>query len=96
MNNGMQVIVETLVDLYYNSYGYTIQYEATIMVDKGDYDTPGSVEWDFTIQDIEREHNDGVGVEQVKVEDLDADTMAVIDKAIDDDIDSNWEKYLYN
>jgi len=92
----MQVIVETLVELYHNSYGYTVQYEATIMADKGDYDTPGSVEWEFTIQDIEREWDDSVGVEQVKVEDLDEDTLAVIDKAIDDNIDSNWEKYLYN
>ena len=92
----MQVIVETLVELYHNSYGYTVQYEATIMSDKGDYDTPGSVEWEFTIQDIEREWDDSVGVEQVKVEDLDEDTLAVIDKTIDDDIDSNWEKYLYN
>jgi hypothetical protein len=96
MNNGMQVIVETLVELYHNSYGYTVQYEATIMADKGDYDTPPSVEWDYVIVDVEREHNSCVGVEQVKVEDLDEDTLAVIDKAIDDDIDSNWEKYLYN
>jgi len=80
----MQVIVETLVELYHNSYGYTVQYEATIMSDKGDYDTPGSVEWEFTIQDIEREHNSCVGVEQVKVEDL------------DEDIDSNWENFLHN
>jgi hypothetical protein len=92
----MQVIVENSVELYYNSYGYTVQYEATIMADKGDYDTPSSVEWEFTIQDIEREHNSCVGVEQVKVEDLDEDTLTVIYKTIDDDIDSNWEKYLYN
>ena len=40
----MQLTIEASLDLYYNSYGYTVQYEATIMVDKGDYDTPGSVE----------------------------------------------------
>ena len=92
----MQVTIETSLDLYYNSYGYTIQYEATIMVDKGDYDTPGSVEWDYVILDVEREHNDSVGVEQVKVEDLDQSTLDFINESINDDIDSNWENYLYN
>lgn len=92
----MQVIVENSVELYYNSYGYTVQYEATIISYKGDYDTPSNVEWEFTIQDIEREHNSCVGVEQVKVEDLDEDTLAVIDKTIGDDIEYTWEKFLYN
>jgi len=92
----MQVTIETSLELYYNSYGYTIQYEATIMVDKGDYDTPGSVEWDYVILDVEREHNDSVGVEQVKVEDLDQSTLDFINESINDDIDSNWENYLYN
>jgi len=66
------------------------------MVDKGDYDTPGSVEWDYVILDVEREHNDSVGVEQVKVEDLDQSTLDFINESINDDIDSNWENYLYN
>ena len=92
----MKVIVEHSVELYHNSYGYTVQYEATIIADKGDYDTPGSVEWDYVIIDVEREHNSCVGVETVFSRDLDEDTLAVIDKTIDDDIDSNWEKYLYN
>ena len=92
----MQVTIETSLELYYNSYGYTIQYEATIMVDKGDYDTPGSVEWDYVILDVEREHNDSVGIEQVKVEDLDQSTLDFINESINDDIDSNWENYLYN
>jgi len=92
----MQLTIETSLDLYYNSYGYTVQYEATIMVDKGDYDTPGSVEWDYVILDVEREHNDSVGIEQVKVEDLDQSTLDFINESINDDIDSNWENYLYN
>jgi low affinity Fe/Cu permease len=66
------------------------------MVDKGDYDTPGSVEWDYVILDVEREHNDSVGIEQVKVEDLDQSTLDFINESINDDIDSNWENYLYN
>ena len=92
----MQLTIETSLDLYYNSYGYTVQYEATIMVDKGDYDTPGSVEWDYVILDVEREHNDSVGIEQVKVEDLDQSILDFINESINDDIDSNWENYLYN
>jgi hypothetical protein len=92
----MQLKIETSLDLYYNSYGYTVEYEATIMVDKGDYDTPGSVEWDFTIQDIEREHNDSVGVEQLFSGDLDQSTLDFINESINDDIDSNWENFLHN
>lgn len=92
----MQVTLETALDLYYNSYGYTVQYEATITTDKGDYDTPPNVEWEFTIQDVEREHNSCVGVEQVKIEDLDQSTLDFINESINDDIDSNWENFLHN
>lgn len=83
-----------IVELEYNLYGYSVEYTANITLDTGDYWTPPNVEWEFTIENIEREHIACVGIEEVLYKDLDRNTMIAIEEAIDSDIDSNWEKYM--
>ena len=86
--------MDRIVELEHNLYGYSVEYTANIMFDKGDYWTPPCVEWEFTIENIEREHIACVGIEEVLYKDLDRDTMIAIEEAIDSDIESNWEKYM--
>lgn len=86
--------MDRTVELEHNLYGYSVEYTANITLDKGDYWTPPCVEWEFTIENIEREHIACVGIEEVLYKDLDRDTMIAIEEAIDSDIESNWEKYM--
>ena len=82
------------IELEHNLYAYSVEYSAIVTIDKGDYWTPPCIEWDFTIENIEREHHACIGIEEVLYKDLDRNTMMAIEEAIDSDIDSNCENYF--
>lgn len=87
--------MDRTVELEHNLYAYSVEYSASVTIDKGDYWTPPYVDWEFTIENIEREHYACIGIEEVEYKNLDRDTMIAIEEAVDSDIESNYEKYIY-
>ncbi len=87
--------MERTIELDTNLYAYSVEYRATITADSGDYWTPPNIEWDFEILSIERESYICIGIEEVEYKDLDMQTMQEIEDAVNSDIDSNCEKYIY-